>query len=149
MDTLSIRARLALAVTGQEAADLGRGVVADVAVPLAAGERITMTRRLRLLSIALVDRAVLVELADGASWEQVADALGVPVEEARRVYEPTWVAWSADAGFLAYDAGDRGVGMPADADAAGTAAALDSWCVRHAEPWDEPVSEPVSRILTD
>lgn len=141
------RARLALAVAAREAADYAHGYVGDVSVPMPAGERIRSVRRLRLMALAVLDRAVLVELADGASWQEVADSLGLPLDETLRRYQETADLWAGADGPQAAGVGDFEVGLAGDLDPAGTAAALDAWYVRHAEPWDARVDRPVSSAL--
>lgn len=149
-DTLFVRARLALAVAAREAADLARGVVGDVSTPMRPGERIRAARRIRLMSLSIVDRAVLAELSDGTSWDDVAVALGIDADTARRRYEPTWLDWQAGDVDDEADFGDFSVGLPGDLDLPGTAATLDSWWVRHAEPWETADrTNPVAQVLTD
>lgn len=143
------RARLAMAVAGREAADWARGTVRDVATPMLPGERIRQWRRLRAMALTGLDRAVLVELLEGSTWDQVADALGLPVGETRRRYEETFALWCEELPPTAMDAtifGDFTTGLRQDPDPEGTARALDSWAARHAEPW-EAVEEPVTRSL--
>lgn len=149
-DSLYVRARLALAVAGQESADLSRGIVGDVSTPMAPGERIRKARRVRLLSLSLVDRAVLAELSEGASWETVATALGKDREDARRIYEPLWRQWLDGDTDDEADFGDYGIGLRGDLDLAGTAEGLDSWWNRHKEPWEDPATyQPVAQVLVD
>lgn len=147
---LGVRARLALAVAGRECADLSRGVVGDVSTPMVPGERIRKARRVRLMSLSVVDRAVLTELSEGATWEVVADALGMSVAEAERVHGPTWRRWLAGDLDDEADFGDYGVGLRGDLDLAGTAESLDAWHHRHREPWDgDDAERPVARVLVD
>lgn len=141
------RARLSLAVAGAELSDLGRGVVADMSTPMRPGERIRKARRARLMSFTVVDRAVLVELAEGADWDTIADALFQPVDEVRRRYEPTWEQWLAD-DLEDTGIGDNAVGLRGDQDPAGTAATIDQWLRRHTDPWDQDPG-PVARALID
>lgn len=113
------------------------------------GERIEQARRLRALAMTVLDRAVLVELLTGSTWDEVADALGRTVEDARRIYEPTLELWALDQPVGGLDAtifGDFTTGLPHDPDPEGTARAVDAWCARHSEPWDA-VDEPVTRAL--
>lgn len=81
-----------------------------------------------------VGRCVLAELLAGATWEEVADGYGLTPEEMRRRFEPTLRTWR------------NGSLRP---DPAGTAAALDFWVERHAEPWMEWSGCPVSRAITE
>lgn len=147
-DNLYVRARLALAVAAQQCADLCRGIVGDVSTPMGPGERIRKARRTRLQTLSIVDLAVLAELSEGRTWEQVAAALSVDVAEAERTYAPIWAQWEAG-DYDGPDFGDFSVGSRNDPDLAGTAAALDSWWVRHAEPWDTPAEKPVTQVLVD
>ena len=149
-----VRAHVSLAVAGREAADLGRGIVGDISTRMPPGERIRKARRLRMLGLTATDRAVLAELSEGASWGVVADALGLTVGEARVRYEPTWQAWlSTKPDAEDDDFGDYSLGLRGDLDMAGTAESLDSWWVRHAEPWEtldlENLPAPVSQVLVD
>lgn len=150
-NSLYVRARIALAVVGRELSDLGRGMVGDVSTPMAPGELIRKARRPRLASLTLVDRAVLAELSQGTSWDVIAAALCKPVEEARRIYEPTWAAWLAGDFDDDADFGDFGIGLRGDLDLEGTAQSLDQWYNRHSEPWDSPYvhRDPVSQVLVD
>lgn len=139
---------MAFAVAARETADYARGLVGDVGTPQLPGERIRNARRLRLLTLSLLDRAVLIEALTGTSWPEIADALALPEDETRRRYEPTVQQWAVE--LAKQDPsiyGDLTVGMRHDADPEGTAAALDAWFSRHAEPWDG-ADTPVTRALT-
>lgn len=151
MTSLYVRARLSLAVAGREIADLGHGIVGDVSAHMAPGELIRKARRPRLMSLTLVDRAVLAELSQGTSWEQVAQALSVDTDEAVRRYKPTWEQWQAGDLDDEADFGDYGIGLRGDLDPEGTADALDAWYRRHAEPWEDnsPDVRPVRKVLVD
>lgn len=141
---LPARARVALASTSRELADAAHGIVTDLGGNLGAGERIRRARRLRALSLQLTDLAVLVELADGAEWDDVAAALSVDTNEAVRTYAPTWVEWSVPG----EPAG--GLGAPGEGDLEVTAETLDQWWRRHAEPWAvDPAASPVAAALVD
>lgn len=148
-DVLSARTRVALATVAREMADLSRGVVGDVSTPMLHGERIRSARRLRALAIHLTDMAVLVEMSDGLPIEGVASALGQEVADIHHTYTSTFEVW-ANQGWDEGDV-DLGVGMPTDADVAGTADALDLWWARHAEPWESVGDDarPVGRALVD
>lgn len=132
-------ARIAVAVTAQEASDLARLIVGDISNPATTTtERIRAARRVRLVSLALVDRAVIAAVMDGESWESVAAAIGMDEDAAERRYAPVlpsaWVDGTPDW---------------ADGDLARTADALDLWWTRHAEPWETPAEHPVSSLLVD
>jgi hypothetical protein len=113
-----------------------------------AGERIKKARRTRLMTLSIVDLAVMAELSEGTSWPVVAAALSLDVEDARRTYEPVWEQW-CNGEFEGADFGDFSLGTRADPDLPGTAAALDSWWVRHADPWDDDSGRPVAQVLVD
>lgn len=147
--TLFVRARLSLAVAAQQSADAARGVIGDVSTPMPPGQRIRKARRVRLTSLTVVDRAVLAELSEGASWGVVADALGVTVTEAERRYGPTWNVWVNGDNSDAPAAGEYSVGLGGDPDMAGTAEALDQWWRRHAEPYETVKQTPVSDVLAE
>lgn len=130
--------------------DDARLIVGNVSTDMAPGERIRAARKPRWHSLNLVDVAVLSELADGARWDEIADALGCELEDAQRRYGPTWAAWLAGA----YDddevaLGDFSVRLGDDDDLGVTAATIDQWYQRHTDPWDITESEPVSRLLVD
>lgn len=145
------RARLAFAVAGRDTADYARGLVGDVGTPQLAGERIRNARRVRLLALTMLDRAVLIEALTGTSWAAIADALALPESEARKRYEETVEKWARALPTGVLDAtifGDATTGLRHDHDPEGTAAALDAWFQRHAEPW-EGADNPVTRSLSD
>lgn len=144
------RARLAFAVAGRDSADYARGLVGDVGTPQLPGERIRAARTLRLLGLSVLDRAVLIEALTGTSWAAIAEALALPESEARQRYETTVQLWSKELPAGQLDAtifGDHTTGLRHDLDPEGTAAALDAWFQRHAEPWDG-ADTPVTRALT-
>ena len=148
---IGVRARLAFAVAARESADYSRGLVGDVGTPMLPGERIRAARRLRVLAMTILDRAVLVELAAGTSWAEVADNLALPEAEVRRRYEEGFMVWSEGEPPIGLNMtlwGDFGTALDPDSDPAGMAAALDLWFGRHSEPWEQATDQPVSRILT-
>lgn len=143
------RARLAFAVALRESADYARGLIADVGTEHMPGELIRNTRRLRLLDLSALDRAVLIEALSGASWECIAEALVMPVGEARRKYEPVVALWRQELDAGEVDAtiyGDLTTGLRHDHDPEGTAVSVDAWYNRHMEPWEEE-DTPVQRAL--
>ncbi|MEQ7008449.1 hypothetical protein ABN028_19945 [Actinopolymorpha sp. B17G11] len=147
------RAGLAFITGLREVADHAHGLVVDVASPRLPGELIRKVRReLRMPTLTALDRAVLVELAEGATWEQVADALALTVEETRARYEKTARMWSEGQPVDRMNValfGDHAVGLLHDQDPRGTAESLDAWWRRHAEPWDDVDDRPVTRLLDD
>lgn len=139
-----------MAVALREVADYGRGMVGDVGAAHVPGELIRNARRLRLLALSALDRAVLIEALSGTSWDVIADALVMPVGEVRRRYEETVTLWSQALPTGEVDAtiyGDHTTGLRHDHDPEGTAAALDGWYNRHMEPWEDE-DTPVQRALT-
>lgn len=146
---VSVKARLAYASAAREVSDYARGLVGDTATPMLPGERIRAARRLRVAAATALDRAVLIELVDGTSWLEVADSLGLSEQTTRDRYGPTVTRWLQDQppaiDLAVY--GDFTTGMTVDPDPAGTAASIDAWYRRHAEPWEQPESQPVSRAL--
>lgn len=144
------RAVLSVASAAREVADAAYTVVRNMPEPSTTRERIRAWRRVRLRALTGLDRCVLVELMHGATWEEVADGYGLTPDEMRRRFEPTLRTWQI--GALRPDPGATGEfspGMPYDPDPAGTAAALDFWAERHAEPWMEWSGCPVSRAIAE
>jgi hypothetical protein len=141
-------ARIAFAVSGRECADYARGLVGDLAHELRPGERVRSARRLRVLSMVALDRAVLIELAEGATWEEVGRALGMSAEDAASRYSETWAEWSAEESpYAPASSSEFHVGLRDDPDLPATVHALDQWFSRHAEPWEDADS-PVGRSLS-
>ena len=62
------------------------------------GEYIVFARRARAHVNELLQRAVMLERARGASWEQIAAALGHPVDWVRETYEPAYERWLVEGG---------------------------------------------------
>lgn len=146
MADLHARTRLALATAARESADLAYGIVTDLPTTMVPGERIRTARRVRLQSFALVDRAVLVEKANGASWEEIAAALSMTVADTIATYGDTYETWLA--GEYDDDPLSDHVGGLADEDVLGTAQTLDAWWKRHVEPWHVGEDGPVTRAVT-
>lgn len=135
-----------MAVAGREVADYARGLVGDVAETMPAGARIRAARRLRILDMHVLDLSVIHELALGATWEQVAAALALPVDLVQSRYRETFERWVVrNDGPI--DAWNLGPGRLSDADLEATASTVDAWFERHAEPWDGAGERPVSRVL--
>jgi hypothetical protein len=147
VDSPNARARVALAATARELADKARNIVGNVSTPMLPGERIRSARRVRLEALALVDRAVLAELADGATWDEVAEALSMTPTQAKTIHAPAWELWQNGGDADELDFGDHGVGLPGDPDLAGTAATLDQWWRRHADPWETTDDMPVTHAM--
>jgi hypothetical protein len=135
------RARLALAVAARDTADHARGLVGDLGSSQLTGDRIRAARRLRALAMAVLDSAVLVELAASATWAEIADALGLSEAEAQRRYAETARLWLEAKEAPRLDLavfGGPGGNLHPDEDPAGLAESLSQWYVRHAEPWEMP-----------
>lgn len=105
-------------------------------------DRVQEARRLRALASTVLESAVLVELAAGADWSDLAEALGLTPSEARRRYEEFARSWlTHDHPHLNVSVfGSRGEVVHPDADAAGLAFAIGQWYARHADPWEEPAT---------
>lgn len=131
-----VRARVSLAVAARDVAEQGRVIVGDISTPMPPGERIRAARRVRLLTWSLIDRAVLAELSDGATWDQIAEALGTSRFEAQRRYASMWVQWQGGLAENEIDGDEHSLGLRGDLDLAGTAQSLDQWWLRHSEPWE-------------
>ena len=145
------RARLAFAVALRESADYARGLISDVGTDHAPGELIRNTRKLRLLDLSALDRAVLIEALSGTSWACIAEALVMPMTEAAmRKYEPVVALWRQELDAGEVDAtiyGDLTTGLRHDHDPEGTAVSVDAGSNRHMEPWEEE-DTPVQRALS-
>ncbi len=143
------QSRLALASQARETSDRARDVVGATSDHLRPGERIGLARDVRRLSMHMLDLAVLTELADGTPWDVIADALGLPLDLVLDRYEsflPTWAA-ALESGHTGPVYGEHVIGLLTDGDPAGTAAMLDQWWKRHAEPWQDLDDGPVTRAL--
>lgn len=136
-----VRARLALAVAARDAADHARGLIGDLGNAQSPGDRIRAARQLRALAMAVLDSAVLVEVAEGGDWADLALALGLTEGEARRRYAETvqmWLDGEDSPGLDLAVFGSLGEPMHPDEDPAGVAESIDRWYQRHAEPWETP-----------
>jgi hypothetical protein len=94
----------------------------------------------------LIAAALVLERTSGASWDELADPLGVTAAETREQWEPIVPQWETDleperAASLA-----RTSLLPVDSPA--TAVGLDDWVRRHREPVDlDDLPHPVSGQL--
>lgn len=147
MSTQASRARIALAHADKEASDYARGLVGDAATPHRPGELVNNRRRLRLLALTSLDRAVIAEYLSGTTWEQLAAWLGLSVETTLKRYRKTCEEWETEVDPADGDYGDFTVGLRSDSDLEGTAASLDAWYRRHAEPWEPAAAERRERIV--
>lgn len=148
MSDRDLHARVAAAASAREVSDLSRAVLGDCGHRFVPGDLIRSARQVRVAALLLVDRAVIAELLAGASWEDVAAAVGTDAATAERIYLPALELWSEEVAELA-DAGDHGVGGLTDLDLPGTADALDMWWRRHAEPWESAEGASPIRTLVD
>lgn len=146
---VAAQSRLALAAQAREAADRLHDLVGLTSTPLPPGGRSAHARDIRLLALHLQDLAVLADVADGATWADIADTLRLPETFVRDRYEDLLPAWAAanDHPTDGTVHSDHVIGLVADDDPAGTAAMLDQWWQRHAEPWQAIDDAPVSRAL--
>lgn len=139
------RAELATASAARDASDFARGIAAEVTTTRPPAARIREARELRLLALAVLDRAVVLELIAGTSWEDVSEALMLPLEETIRRYGPTVHAFR-DGSPIAVPStiitSDSASGLPMDTDPEGTAAAIDQWLDRHLDPWEHGARGP-------
>lgn len=139
------RARVAFAVAASEASDHARALVAGAGSLTAPGERIRAARLLRVADLTVLDRAVICERLDGASWEQIAEALALPLDETIRRHAEACEVWAT--AEPQPGPGEWTVGTVDDAQLESTAAAVDAWHRRHAEPWENAPDAPVTRAL--
>lgn len=130
-----ILARIATARAARDLSDLARLLLADTATTTSPTERIEKARRLRQVAIEVVDLVVLAEALEGASWEEITEALGrrdpgtVEREFAEDVAE-----WSSKS--------EKELERAAEGHSA-----LDEWYGRHREDQDPELSTPVADLL--
>ncbi|CAM5235227.1 hypothetical protein [Streptomyces griseomycini] len=133
--TPEILARIATARALRDLSDLARQEVAATAEPLSPAERIRRARRLRQMTNEIIDRVVLAEALAGASWEEIAGALGLrDPGTVEREYAEDVAEWAA----LPEDE------MEAEAEGAED---LDAWYARHREDHDPTAPSPVTDLL--
>lgn len=135
------RAELCLAQVARDTSDLARGIVGDTLVPMAPGERVRAGLELRIQAQSVVDDIVILEVLSGSTWQEVANEFHLPAAELERRYGAVVELWRA--GQPVHDltkilSGEMVTGSMQDTDPAGTAAAIDQWYARHAEPWEQP-----------
>lgn len=144
---VTARASIAAAVAARDLSDSARAVVTAITDGWAPGELATLARRARTESLAVLDRVVLAEVAAGATWAEVADAIRVPVEEVIARYQPVldrWVLAGIDPDPRASHAS---IAVDASTVGADDARAVDAWCARHTDPWEPgPRARLVDRI---
>jgi hypothetical protein len=117
--TVRAIARVAFGEAAREASEYARRLVPTVGdEQVRPGETIRAARQLRLLALNLVERAIVVERRNGASWVQIADAMNLPVDLALQRYQD-----------LPLDAEHPEDAVPICTDSTHErAAALDLWC---------------------
>lgn len=145
-------AQLALSATARTASDFARGLVTARAGRAGhAGLLIADAVALTELADAVLAAAVVAEHDAGASWDEIADGLGVNVDAARARWTSTVQRWHDDAARATNPIG-RDVPLD-DVDLpdvlAGPPSAiareLDRWTTRHREPEDPVLSkQPVT-----
>ncbi|MGL5816638.1 MAG: hypothetical protein ACRCYR_03675 [Phycicoccus sp.] len=134
------RAEVAVVAATRDLADYALGVAGEVTTSRPHTARIHDARKLRVLALTVLDRTVILEVLAGASWEDIARALMLPLEVTVQRYSPVVEKWRAGAPAGQVDAsvyGDLTTGLPADHDPEGTAESLDAWIDRHLEPWQD------------
>lgn len=86
-----VRARLTLSAACRDAAEYARTMAAtDNDRHNEPGDHIRRARRLRMSALRVLDAAIVTELAAGTTWKQVAEQVGMSVEEARARWEQPW-----------------------------------------------------------
>lgn len=131
------RARVAVAEAWRDAADYATACVPTTGDRhIAAGEHIALARRLRVLALEVLDRSVMLALADGATWEEVADAYGLDEQTMRVRYGAAWKAYVDHDDPTPWRPTLDGVEVswpsePSNADPRIVARQLDDWCARH------------------
>ncbi|MFJ8301349.1 hypothetical protein ACIQ9R_36360 [Streptomyces sp. NPDC094447] len=129
-------ARLAAAEAARATADLARAVVGETSSQASAEDRIRAARRLRVLSLEVLDWTIRSEFLNGVPWEELAGYARRDAETLRRQYEAGTLQWVAS----------LPESTESEADAADT---LDGWYRRHAEELLDPAHEtPVGGLFT-
>jgi hypothetical protein len=127
-------ARVFYSATAAGAADYARALVPVVAEDdLEDGTYIAQARHLRAWALEVLAAAVLAERTRGATWRQVAAALGYDVDAVRARWEPVEQAWLAGEDVEIDGLTLRGLTEPpaSRADARKIAERLDTWCARY------------------
>jgi hypothetical protein len=129
-------------VAAREVSDCAHHLVGAASQDMPASERIRSARRLRLLTLEILDRTVIAELLAGATMDEVAEALLLDPETARGRYSDALELWAHP-----QDAEQRGPGEAGDPDVAGTAAGIDRWWARHQDPSDPRSSGDLTPVM--
>jgi hypothetical protein len=140
------RAWVALAESARTISDFSRSLLPGAAQCTLRGVVTGDAVRLAALAQRLLAAAIVLERTSGASWDELADPLGVTAAEAREQWEPTVTQWETDLEAERAASLTRTSLLPVDSPA--TAAELDDWVCRHREPADlDDHPHPVSRQL--
>ncbi|MFD4933437.1 hypothetical protein [Streptomyces virginiae] len=141
MDRLqqAAEARLIAASHSREVSDFARGIVGGTSGSASPAERIREARRLRLLSLQVLNWTVRAEVLAGTPWEEIAAALGRDTENVRAEFDAGTTQWA-----------ERNAADPQRAeDSVTEAEALDAWYRVHAvDLLDPPEGAPVSGLFT-
>lgn len=140
--TARARCRIALGLMARAAIEQLRSLIpTEGDAQLRPGELIRAVRRARALDLTPLEYAVVWELASGATWAQIAGALGLSEALARARYEERAGRWLANEpvppGPVLAD-GSRPTGLPPTPDGItrGHAAELEAWYLRTRDPCD-------------
>lgn len=134
------RTQVAFAVAARDASDSARMLVERAVSDFRPGDLARAARAVRVEMLMVFDRAVLAELARGATWAELAAATGLPEVDVERRYADVfrqWVRAGDTVGFLPTVTGAPHMGRVHDDNPEDAALALDQWRARHLDPWDE------------
>ncbi|MGW0562968.1 hypothetical protein ACWDZ4_20670 [Streptomyces sp. NPDC003016] len=131
-------ARLIASGHAREVADFARGIVGDASSDATPAERIRAARRLRLLSLQVLNWTIRAEVLRGTPWPELATALDRDEESLRTQFEAGTHQWA-----------ERHANDPERAEQSAAAAeALDDWYRRHTEELLDPDQlTPVSGLF--
>ncbi|MEU7228948.1 hypothetical protein [Streptomyces chrestomyceticus] len=133
------QARLITAEHAREVADFARGIVGGLSEEGTAADRILAARRLRLLSLQVLQWTVRAEVLAETPWPELAAALGRDEESVRAEFEAGTEQWASRAA----------VDPDAESGSVETARALDAWYRQHADALLDPEREaPISGLFT-
>ncbi|WP_030372355.1 hypothetical protein [Streptomyces rimosus] len=133
------QARLITAEHAREVADFARGIVGEISGEGTAADRILAARRLRLLSLQVLQWTVRAEALAGTPWSELAAALCRDEDSVQAEFEAGTRQWA-----------ERQAADPdAESGAPEAARALDAWYRRHADALLDPEKEaPVTGLFT-
>ena len=132
--TARSHAWLDLAAAARLVSDYARTLIPGAAHAPHPGLAVGDAARLVALARRLLDDAVVLERASGASWEDLAAALDMPVAQAREQWAPLAEQRRSDRMIAATEA-LAGTGEP-EPDPLAVAEELDDWACRHREAGD-------------